>query len=174
MVLDCCREQMLYWRAQPEPGKPFVSYVQRWLGGSLDATRCILRRYLVHVPKPLACFIDHHHYVNFHTMCMLQVAQAETAAAANGVELTWAEQMKAAQVEAAASGSVSSQPPPIIYSSRTHSQLAQVMRELRRTSYKCGPTCFLCMPLTLLQLWAALPQGLRSIGHDACRYLFPF
>lgn len=60
----------------------------------------------------------------------------EAAAAAAGAELTWAEQMKAAQAEAAAVGQGGT-PPPIIYSSRTHSQLAQVMRELQQTAYKC-------------------------------------
>lgn len=44
--------------------------------------------------------------------------------------------MKAGYAEAMLAGDV--RQPPLIYSSRTHSQLAQVMRELKRTSYRCG------------------------------------
>lgn len=44
---------------------------------------------------------------------------------------TWAESMKSAAREFMDEGNS-----PIVYSSRTHSQLAQVMGELRNTSYK--------------------------------------
>ena len=46
----------------------------------------------------------------------------------------WAERMKEGMAELRAEGGL--RPPTIIYSSRTHSQLAQVMRELRNTAYK--------------------------------------
>ena len=45
---------------------------------------------------------------------------------------TWADSMR----EAAQELSISFCPPTIVYSSRTHSQLAQVMGELRNTTYK--------------------------------------
>lgn len=56
-------------------------------------------------------------------------------AAATGGILTWAQSMKAGYAETQLAGDV--RHPPLIYSSRTHSQLAQVMRELKRTSYRC-------------------------------------
>lgn len=43
--------------------------------------------------------------------------------------------MKAGMAAAQLAGDV--RQPPLVYSSRTHSQLTQVIRELRRTSYKC-------------------------------------
>ena len=61
------------------------------------------------------------------------------SAAVAGTNITWAESMKAGYAEAMLAGDV--RQPPLIYSSRTHSQLAQVMRELKRTSYRC---CHLC------------------------------
>ena len=60
-------------------------------------------------------------------------------AAAAGTSLSWADTMKAGMAAAQLAGEV--RQPPLIYSSRTHSQLTQVIRELRRTSYKCDPIC---------------------------------
>ena len=61
--------------------------------------------------------------------------EAQRAATAAGTSLSWADTMKAGLAAAQLAGDV--QQPPLIYSSRTHSQLTQVIRELRRTSYKC-------------------------------------
>lgn len=47
---------------------------------------------------------------------------------------TWAESLKEGYAELRANEPV--KVPCIIYSSRTHSQLAQVMKELKSTSYK--------------------------------------
>ncbi|KAL3154274.1 hypothetical protein ABBQ32_013765 [Trebouxia sp. C0010 RCD-2024] len=47
---------------------------------------------------------------------------------------TWAEKIKEGYAELKAEGVFSL--PTIVYSSRTHSQLAQVMKELRNTSYR--------------------------------------
>ena len=64
-----------------------------------------------------------------------QAVEAQNAAAAAGTSLSWADTMKAGHAAAQLAGDV--RQPPLIYSSRTHSQLTQVIRELRRTSYKC-------------------------------------
>lgn len=64
-----------------------------------------------------------------------QAIELKQSAAAAGTSLTWAESLKAGYAEAQLAGDV--RQPPLIYSSRTHSQLAQVMRELKRTSYRC-------------------------------------
>ncbi len=72
-----------------------------------------------------------------HSLCWwAQAVEAQRAAAAGGTSLSWADTMKAGMAAAQLSGEV--RQPPLIYSSRTHSQLTQVIRELRRTSYKCG------------------------------------
>jgi len=65
-----------------------------------------------------------------------QAVEAQRAAAAGGTSLSWADTMKAGMAAAQLSGEI--RQPPLIYSSRTHSQLTQVIRELRRTSYKCA------------------------------------
>ena len=66
--------------------------------------------------------------------------------------------------------------PPLIYSSRTHSQLTQVIRELRRTSYKCGcsvglaslssPVC-LVEPRMSPRAHGEQCRGLESSFNDA-------
>lgn len=66
---------------------------------------------------------------------MQAIAKLEQAKAAGG-QASWADQLKAAYAEAQVAGEVRT--PPVIYSSRTHSQLAQVIRELKRTSYRWG------------------------------------
>ena len=50
--------------------------------------------------------------------------------------------------------------PPIIYASRTHSQLAQVIRELRATSYRCWGVPTLC--------WTHAFDWLRPACLAAC------
>ena len=47
---------------------------------------------------------------------------------------SWADKLKEGYAELKAEGTV--RLPTIVYSSRTHSQLAQVMKELRNTSYR--------------------------------------
>ena len=47
---------------------------------------------------------------------------------------SWADKLKEGYAELKAEGTVGV--PTIVYSSRTHSQLAQVMKELRNTSYR--------------------------------------
>lgn len=51
---------------------------------------------------------------------------------------SWSDKLKEGYAELKAEGTVAG--PTIVYSSRTHSQLAQVMKELRNTSYRCGVT----------------------------------
>jgi len=48
---------------------------------------------------------------------------------------SWSDKLKEGYAELKAEGTV--RVPTIVYSSRTHSQLAQVMKELRNTSYRC-------------------------------------
>ena len=55
---------------------------------------------------------------------------------------TWAEKMKEGYAEMKTEGVVSL--PTIVYSSRTHSQLAQVMKELRNTSYRLAMMAACC------------------------------
>lgn len=55
---------------------------------------------------------------------------------------TWAEKLKEGYAELKADGVVSL--PTIVYSSRTHSQLAQVMKELRNTSYRLSVMAVEC------------------------------
>ncbi len=55
--------------------------------------------------------------------------------------------------------------PTIIYSSRTHSQLAQVIRELQRCSYRCAAVVHACAPghpLLSSFVWVLPPTCTRS------------
>ncbi len=53
---------------------------------------------------------------------------------------SWSDKLKEGYAELKAEGTV--RVPTIVYSSRTHSQLAQVMKELRNTSYRCMALVF--------------------------------
>ena len=68
----------------------------------------------------------------------------------------WVDELKAAQA-------VQPSPfiPPIIYASRTHSQLAQVIRELRATAYRCPHSTALLLRVedTSAPCLAAAPAG---------------
>ena len=73
------------------------------------------------------------------TCCLLQAAptsaMSTTQPPAAGQQVqTWAEKLKEGYAELKTEGVVSL--PTIVYSSRTHSQLAQVMKELRNTTYR--------------------------------------
>lgn len=73
------------------------------------------------------------------TCCLLQAAPTSamsiTQPPAAGQQVqTWAEKLKEGYAELKTEGVVSL--PTIVYSSRTHSQLAQVMKELRNTTYR--------------------------------------
>ena len=67
----------------------------------------------------------------------LQAAKPATAQPEGAdQQQSWSDKMKAGYAELKAEGTVHA--PTIVYSSRTHSQLAQVMKELRNTSYRCA------------------------------------
>ena len=72
---------------------------------------------------------------------MLQAASASNVAPSSKTTRevqSWADKLKEGYADLKAQGVVAL--PTIVYSSRTHSQLAQVMKELRNTSYRLA-TC---------------------------------
>lgn len=73
------------------------------------------------------------------------VPEGEAGAVGDGQCKGWAERMKEGMAELRAEGGL--RQPTIIYSSRTHSQLAQVMRELRNTAYKWVQHAYRCVLL---------------------------
>ncbi len=73
------------------------------------------------------------------------VPEGEAGAVGDGQWKGWAERMKEGMAELRAEGGL--RQPTIIYSSRTHSQLAQVMRELRNTAYKWVQHAYRCVLL---------------------------
>eukprot|EP00873_Tetraselmis_striata_P036147 jgi/Tetstr1/456411/TSEL_043145.t1 len=64
------------------------------------------------------------------------MAEAEAADDAGVVDIHGRRERPGAPVSQPQAGTARPPLPPIVYSSRTHSQLAQVMRELRNTSYR--------------------------------------
>ena len=108
-------------------------------------------------------------------MIVFQAIEVKQSAAAAGTNITWAESMKAGYAEAMLAGDV--RQPPLIYSSRTHSQLAQVMRELKRTSYRCGAAI---LARLLLRMANRVPRALDlrpgegflgGWGHHYCHVI---
>ncbi len=93
-----------------------------------------------------------------------QAVEAQRIAAASGTSLSWADTMKAGMAAAQLAGDV--QQPPLIYSSRTHSQLTQVIRELRRTSYKCD--VHRTRSPSLLRSWVMHSHAEALAGAHCC------
>ena len=87
----------------------------------------------------VATMLGHFDHPTLFTSCLLllQTAKANIVPP-QGLEQqhSWSDKMKAGYAELKAEGTIGA--PTIVYSSRTHSQLAQVMKELRNTSYRCG------------------------------------
>ncbi|KAL0026549.1 hypothetical protein WJX77_006250 [Trebouxia sp. C0004] len=88
---------------------------------------------------------------------------------------SWSDKLKEGYAELKAEGTVGV--PTIVYSSRTHSQLAQVMKELRNTSYRPRSTVLgsrnqMCLHPTVSTLTgAAANQACRSLMQTrSCRW----
>ncbi|KAA6423773.1 MAG: regulator of telomere elongation helicase 1-like [Trebouxia sp. A1-2] len=88
---------------------------------------------------------------------------------------SWSDKLKEGYAELKAEGTVAG--PTIVYSSRTHSQLAQVMKELRNTSYRPRSTVLgsrnqMCLHPTVSTLaGAAANQACRSLMQTrSCRW----
>lgn len=78
---------------------------------------------------------------------------------------TWAEKLKEGYAELKTEGVVSL--PTIVYSSRTHSQLAQVMKELRNTTYRLAiiaAHCTGCLAANALDMATTVQASLYCTG----------
>ena len=81
---------------------------------------------------------------------------------------SWSDKLKEGYAELRAEGTVGV--PTIVYSSRTHSQLAQVMKELRNTSYRCTAN-FVCAVSGSHCLGCFMPaHSLTAGGLQASKY----
>ena len=125
--LPPCRERMHSWRVLLALAKLCACCVPPWHGVKHR------RRW------DQSCLQWQYSWLLLKTCCVLQVtatpATNVTQPSATGQQVqTWAEKLREGYAELKTEGAVSL--PTIVYSSRTHSQLAQVIKELRNTSYR--------------------------------------
>lgn len=105
--------------------RPCACYVLRWHGG-----RHIARYSPSAMPGQKFCSLLSRLYMKIWQVPKPTVEPAQDPQQ----QQSWSDKMKAGFAELKAEGTINA--PTIVYSSRTHSQLAQVMKELRNTSYR--------------------------------------